>query len=189
MDGKDQKNAPRKNLIILSAPSATGKNTVYNAVKKLMPDVQRAITATTRAPRKNEINGVDYYFMTDAEFQRKNKCGEFVESDYYDGEYYATPYSEIFRYPVTTTLFLIINTNGMKSVKKKYPFSKSIFLMPPSIEELNRRIQLRGDNTPEDAENRISIASVEISEAQQYDYVIVNDDVEVVAKEIVKIIQ
>lgn len=189
MNGQDQKKDPRKNLIILSAPSATGKNTVYNAVKNIRPDIERVITATTRDPRKNEMNGVDYYFMTEDEFQRKRKCGEFVESDCYDGEYYATPYSEIHRYPETTTLFLIINTNGMKSVKKQYPFSKSIFLMPPSIEELNRRIKLRGDNTPEDAENRISIASIEISEAQQYDYVIVNNDVETVAKEIARIIQ
>ena len=185
MDGKDL----RKNLVILSAPSATGKNTVYNAVKKLRPDVKRVITATTREPRKNEKNGVDYYFITEEEFQQKKKLGEFVESDCYDGECYATPYSEINKYPETTIVFLIINTNGMRSVKEKFPFSKSIFLMPPSIEELYRRIQLRGDNTPEDAEKRISMASVEISEAQQYDYVIVNYDVEVVAKEIVKIIK
>ena len=71
----------RKNIIILSAPSATGKNTVYNAVKELRPDVERAITVTTRAPRKNEKDGVDYYFLTDAEFQHGKGCRKEYDAD------------------------------------------------------------------------------------------------------------
>ena len=87
----DQSNAIdyRKNLIILSAPSATGKNTVFNAVKTIKPDVERVITVTTRAPRKNEKDGVDYYFLTDAVFRQKEKNGEFVESNRYDDGFYA----------------------------------------------------------------------------------------------------
>lgn len=178
----------QRNLIILSAPSATGKNTVYNAVKKLRPDVERAITVTTRAPRKNEKDGVDYYFLSDTEFRKRKQYGEFVESNLYDDGYYATPYSEINRHPDTTPLFLIVDTNGMKSIKYKYPRAKSIFLMPPSIEELKRRINSRGDNTPEEIENRIGMAVWEINESKHYDFVIVNNDADEVAKEIVKIL-
>lgn len=186
----DQSNAIdyRKNLIILSAPSATGKNTVFNAVKTIKPDVERVITVTTRAPKKNEKDGVDYYFLTDAVFRQKEKNGEFVESNRYDDGYYATPYSEINRYPETTLLFLIVDINGMKAVKDKYPFSKSIFLMPPSIEELKSRISSRGDNTPEEIENRIGMAVLEINESKNYDFVVANNDVVTAAKEIVKII-
>lgn len=178
----------RRNLIILSAPSATGKNTVYNAVKKLLPYVERAITVTTRAPRKNEKDGLDYFFISECEFQQKALCGEFVEINRYDNSFYATPYSEIEKHPDTTPLFLIVDTNGMKSIKEKYPLSRSIFLKPPSIEELKRRIRSRGDNTPEEIENRINMAIVEIDEAKNYDYSIINRDVEIAAKEIAKII-
>jgi hypothetical protein len=92
------------------------------------------------------------------------------------------------RYPETTLLFLIVDINGMKAVKDKYPFSKSIFLMPPSIEELKSRISSRGDNTPEEIENRIGMAVLEINESKNYDFVVVNNDVFTAAKEIVKII-
>lgn len=104
----------------------------------------------------------------------------------YDDGYYATPYSEINRYHDKTPLFLVVDTNGMKSIKDKYPRVKSIFLMPPSIEGLKRRINSRGDNTPEEVDNRIGMAVWKINESKNYDFVIVNNDAD--KKEIVKIL-
>lgn len=177
-----------KNLFILSAPSATGKNTVYEAVKKRMPEVERAITATTRPPRSNEKHGVDYYYLTEAEFQEKKERGEFVEHNLYDNGYYATLCSELEKHPQTTPVFIILDINGRKNVVGRYPLATSIFLKPPSIEELRRRFSSRGENTPEEIENRINMALAEIEASKDYDYVIVNNDVDTVAKEIVDIV-
>lgn len=179
----------RQNLIILSAPSATGKNTVFNTVQELLPEVKRAITATTRSPRRNEINGVDYHFMSQDEFDKRSFNGEFAEQNHFDSGYYATPISEIEKYPETTPVFLIIDTHGRNRILHKYPLSTSIFLMPPSIEELENRIRNRGDNTLEEIQRRIETAKKEMKEAPYYDYVLVTDDVSVCADEIIRIIK
>ena len=168
----------RKNLIILSAPSATGKNTVYNALKLRMPEIERAITATTRNPRAGEVDSVDYYFYSKEAFNEKKKAGAFVEYNEYDNNYYATPYSEIERYSLNTPLFLIVDTHGMMSIMKKYPLSTSVFLAPPSIEELERRIRERGDNTPEEIGRRIEEARREMQHSDWYDYVVKNIRIE-----------
>lgn len=106
----------RQNLFILSAPSATGKNTVFNAVQEMLPEVKRAITATTRSPRRNEFNGVDYHFMSQDEFDKRSFNGEFAEQNHFDSGYYATPISEIEKHPKTTPVFLIIDTHGMNRI-------------------------------------------------------------------------
>ena len=164
----------RKNLIILSAPSATGKNTVYNALKSSMPEIKRAVTVTTRAPRASEAPGIDYYFCSKDEFDKKKKNCEFVEYNEYDNNYYATPYSEINKHSLSTPLFLIVDTHGMMSIMRKYPLSTSVFLAPPSMEELERRIRERGDNTPEEIKRRIDEANREMKNSDWYDYVIKN---------------
>lgn len=168
----------RKNLIILSAPSATGKNTIYNALKLRMPEIERAITATTRQPRAGEVDSFDYYFYSKEEFEEKKENRSFVEYNEYDNNYYGTPYSEIERYSSSTPLFLIVDTHGMMSIMRKYPLSTSVFLSPPSIEELEKRIQERGDNTPEEIKRRIEEANREMQHSDWYDYVVKNIRVE-----------
>lgn len=167
----------RKNIIVFSAPSATGKNTIYNALKQRMPKIERAITATTRKPRNSEADSVDYYFYSEEEFNEKKKNGAFVEYNEYDNNYYATPYSEIDRYSSSTPLFLIVDTHGMMSIMRKYPLSTSVFLAPPSIDELEKRIRERGDNTPEEIKRRIEETNREIQHSDWYDYVVKNIDV------------
>lgn len=179
----------RKNLFILSAPSATGKNTVYGLLKDMLSKVERGITVTTRKPRNNEVDGVDYYFISTELFEEKSDKGEFVERNYYDEGFYATPLSEIERYPETVPLFLIVDTNGMKQIKRKYPCVTSIFLMPPSIEELERRIRTRGDNTSQEIERRIKRAKTEIENSSEYDHVIVNDKIETCVNSIASIVR
>lgn len=168
----------RKNLVLFSAPSATGKNTVYNALKERLPAIQRGITATTRQPRANETHGVDYYFLTEEEFAEKEANGEFIETNCYDNHHYATPYAEIERHSTTTPLFLIVDTKGMQNILKHYPLSVTIFLKPPSLEELENRIHARGDNTPEEIQRRVSEAKQEMERADQYDYVVENNRLE-----------
>lgn len=167
----------RKNLIILSAPSATEKNTIYNALKLRMPEIEKAITATTRNPCAGEVNSVDYYFYSKEEFNEKKKACAFVEYNEYDNNYYGTPYSEIERYSSSTPLFLIVDTHGMMSIMRKYPLSTSVFLAPPSMEELEKRIRECGDNTPEEIKRRIEGAKREIQHSDWYDYVVKNIDV------------
>ena len=168
----------RKNLIILSAPSATGKNTVYNALKLRMPEIEKAITATTRNPRVGEVDSVDYYFYSKEEFKEKKETCAFVEYNEYDNNYYGTPYSEIEKYSSSTPLFLIFDTHGMMSIMRKYPLSTSVFLAPPSMEELERRIRERGDNTPEEIRRRIEESSREMQHSDWYDYVVKNTNIE-----------
>jgi len=179
----------RNNLFILSAPSGTGKNTVFNEVKKLMPVVERAVTATTRSVRGKEKDGIDYYFLTEEDFMCMKELGVFVEWNRYDTGYYATLFSEIDKYPQSVPVFLIVDTNGMKNIKQKYPSSTSIFLQPPSMEELKIRIEKRGENSPEEIENRLNTAIDEVKQSRFYDYVIKNDEVHKTAERIVKIIE
>lgn len=179
----------RKNLIILSAPSATGKNTIYNALKLRMPEIERAITATTRNPRSGEVDSVDYYFYSKEEFNEKKETGAFVEYNEYDDNYYATPYSEIERYSLSTPLFLIVDTHGMMSIMRKYPLSTSVFLTPPSMKELEKRIQERGDNTPEEIKRRIDEANREMQHSDWYDYVVKNIHVEDCVDELERILR
>lgn len=179
----------RKNLIILSAPSATGKNTVYNALKLRMPEIERAITATTRNPRSGEVDSVDYYFYSKEEFDEKKETSAFVEYNEYDNNYYATPHSEIERYSLTTPLFLIVDTHGMMSIMRKYPLSTSVFLAPPSMEELERRIRERGDNTPEEIRRRSEEARREMQHSDWYDYVVKNIRIEDCVEELEEILR
>lgn len=179
----------RKNLFILSAPSATGKNTVVNGVIKSLPKVKKAITATTRPPRKKELNGIDYFFYTKDEFIKRAQANEFVETNFYDNNLYGTPYSEIKKYDESTPLFLIVDFNGMQEILKHFPDSTTIFLMPPSTEVLYERIRSRGDNTKEEINRRITAAKYEISQSSKYDYVIKNEILEDCIDAVVQIVK
>lgn len=179
----------RKNLIILSAPSGTGKTTVYNLLKQRMPEIRKAVTVTTRTPRTGEINGEDYYFCSKEEFEKREKNGEFVEYNLYDNGYYATPFDEINKNPDTTPLFLIVDTNGMENIMRTYPFSTSIFLSPSSIVELEKRIRARGANTEDEIERRVTQAKCEMLRSKYYDNLIKNIDLNRCVEEIAQIVE
>ncbi len=175
-------------LFVVSAPSATGKNTVFDALQALVPFVRRAITVTTRLPRDKEQDGVDYYFVTKEEFLRRADAGAFVEQNRYADHWYATPKAELCA-DEAEVVVLIIDVHGKDAVTAAYPQAKSVFLMPPSMEELRRRILSRNQNSPEDVERRLEIAREEMARAQTYDYVLVNDDVDRCAAELAAIVQ
>ena len=177
-----------RNLYILSAPSGTGKNTVFEKVQALMPTVQRAITCTTREIRSNETDKVDYYFLSEADFAAKSKNGEFVEENIYDGHKYGTLRAEIERHDEKRPLFLIIDVNGKEKTVKEYPYAVNVFIKPPSLEEMERRIRERGENSEEEIARRIKEAHMELSKAYTYDFVLVNDDADDCARELLTVI-
>lgn len=179
----------RQNLFILSAPSATGKNTVLDGVRLRLPKVKKAVTATTRKPRKKEKDGVDYYFYCGEEFKQKSDAKEFAEVNFYDNNLYATPISEIEGCDVNTPLFLVVDFHGMREILSKYPLSTTIFLMPPSIESLHERIRSRGDNSEEEIERRILEARLEIKRSEMYAYIVKNDNLEDCVKTVCGIIK
>ena len=166
-------------LYIISGPSGCGKNTVYDAVAKRCPGVTQTVSATTRKPRDGEKEGVDYYFLSNDEFERLVAENEFVEYVRYGGNCYGTLKRELKRLDeMSMRIVLVIEVTGAENIKKQYPEAKSIFLMPPSLEELRRRLTERGQNTPEEAQRRMEIAEEEMKYSSEYDYCVVNGELE-----------
>ncbi len=166
----------KRKIFVISGPSGCGKNTVYDELKKRIPDLQHTVSATTREKRVGECDGIDYYFIPKAEFERKIANGDFVEYVCYGGNYYGTLKSEITRLAdAGKTVILIIEVNGAANIKKLLPEAVSVFIAPPSLEELTKRIVGRGTNSDEDIKKRISIAREEMQYKDMYDYCVVND--------------
>jgi guanylate kinase len=169
-------------VYILSAPSGTGKTTIGNLLLKEIPFLERVITATTRKPREGEKHGVDYYFLTEEDFKRKIEEGFFLEWAKVYKYYYGSPKSEIER--ITSQgkdALLVIDVQGAFQVKKILPNAVSIFLLPPSFEELKRRLSQRGEK---ELEERFEWAKKEIPCAKFFDYVVVNNVIEKAVEEI-----
>ena len=176
-------------LIIVSAPSGCGKSTVVHRLMEKRENLRFSVSATTRAPREGETDGVDYYFVSREEFQRMIAADEFLEHAEYVGNCYGTP-----RAPVEALLkegfdvYLDIDVQGAMQVKALRPETLMIFLMPPSMEELERRLVTRGTNTPEEIRNRLDAAERECALRDRFDYVVVNDVVERAVDEISQLI-
>ena len=182
---------PKKNcLFVLSGPSGSGKNTVYDGVKALLPAVTHTVSATTRDMRPGETHGIDYYYLSVEEFQSGIERGEFLEYVQYGGNYYGTLKSEITRLSSENRIpVLIIEVNGALNIKRIYPDATTIFIVPPSLEELERRIRKRGHNTEEELRTRLAIAQAEMEMRDKYDHCVINDDLEQCIQEVYKIIK
>lgn len=164
-------------LIILSAPSGCGKDTVFKAIKDLRNDVVESISATTRKPRDGEVEGVNYYFKSESDFQLMVVNDELLEYARYNNCYYGTPVSEVEKAINDGKIcFLIIDVQGAQSILKVRPDAVSIFLLPPSLDVLEKRLINRSTNDSEDVKNRMKIAQREIDMAPLYKYIVVNDD-------------
>lgn len=183
----------RKNkglLIVFSGPSGCGKSTVLGEYMKDRDDCVFSVSATTRAPRPGEREGVNYYYVTRAKFERMIKKGQLLEHTIYNGNYYGTPLK-----PVLSAMkkgkdvVFDIEVDGASQVKSRYPDAVTIFLKPPSLEELRRRLEGRGTETQEVIEQRLARAEVELGTADKYDHVIVNDVVARAAEELRGIIE
>ena len=171
-----------KKLIILAAPSGAGKTSVSRHLLKTFPgELTFSISAATRAPRNNEKDKVDYYFISVDEFKRKISEQAFAEWEMvYEGKYYGTLKSELERiWSAGKSPLLDVDVKGGIHIQEQYPRqSLSLFIEPPSIEELRRRLEARGTETPESLEARISKATYELSFKNRFNHIIINDKLE-----------
>lgn len=168
-------------LIVFSAPSGSGKSTVINYLLSQDLGLEFSISATSRAPRGTEQNGVEYYFLTPEEFRAKISKEEFLEyEEVYKDRYYGTLKSEVERIAAKGHVAIFdVDVVGGVNIKKYYGKSAlSIFIQPPSVEALRDRLEIRGTDTPEVIAERLAKAEWEMSFAPQFDIVIVNDDLE-----------
>ena len=168
-------------ILIITAPSGAGKTSITKYLMQRFPQLAFSISAATRSPRSNEKNGVDYYFMDEDAFQEKIKEKAFAEWEMvYEGKYYGTLKSELERiWSNEQVPVLDIDVKGAIHVQKQYPINTlSIFIEPPSVDELKKRLMSRGTETEETLAARVSKASYEISFKTHFDEVIINDDLE-----------
>ena len=176
-------------LVILSAPSGCGKDTVFKALCKRRNDIVESVSATTRAPRDGVVDGVNYYFKTVGEFEKMIANNGLLEYAKYNNCYYGTPVDGVQNaVDAGKVCFLIIEVQGAQSIMKMCPDAVSIFLLPPSMEVLEHRLRKRETNSPDDIKNRIDIAESEIKIAPLYKYNVVNDSLEDAVDEINEII-
>ena len=183
------KQIDERSLIVVSGPSGSGKDTVVRELMKMDERIKLSVSCTTREIRDGEQEGVDYFFITEEEFKQRIESGDILEYNYYAGHYYGTPVTELAKcLDGTCKVVLVIDVNGGKNVKKLFPGALLIFLEPPSEEELVRRLQSRGTETPEEIFARLEIARNEMAEAEFYDRIVVNREVDEAAAEILELI-
>ncbi len=176
-------------LVVLSAPSGCGKDTVLALLEKCMP-IRRSISMTTRPIRPGEQDGVDYYFVDEPYFQRMLQEDKILEYTRYAGNYYGTPRTAVDEWLHTgETVVLKIEVEGGANVRRLYPDSVSIFLVPPGMAVLEDRLRRRSSESEEEIQSRMTIARSEMKHAPQYDYIVVNDRLEDAVENIRGIIQ
>lgn len=166
------------NLIIISGTTCAGKGTVIKKLLENHNDIVLSVSYTSRPKREHEIDGVDYYFVTQEEFERKIENDEMLEyAQVHYGCYYGTPKKEIIKQLETgKDVILEIDVQGAKQIKEKFPDTILIFIMAPSMQEVKRRIKMRGDESNEQILSRFKVAYNEINQYNNYNYVVVNDD-------------
>lgn len=167
-------------LVILSGPAGSGKDTVIAELFKTDFNITKSVSMTTRAPRDGEVDGVDYIFVDEAKFLSSVEKGELLEHARYGINYYGTPKAPVDKWlSEGETVILKIDVQGAGNIKKMYPDAVSIFIMPPSMEILETRLRNRGSEEEDDVLRRLKIAIREIERCRnEYDYVVINDDLQ-----------
>ena len=176
-------------LFVISGASGVGKSTVLKRVLSARSDITFSVSATTRAPREGEIEGVSYYFVTHEKFRQMIDNDEFVEYDDHMNNYYGTPRTQLDEKLARGDVFLDIEPVGAFNVRAQRPDAVLIFIAPPSFEELERRLRSRGDTAEDQIQVRLARARWEMEQSEKYDYIVINDQVETCADEILKIIE
>jgi guanylate kinase len=176
-------------LFVLSGPSGVGKNTVLDELFKDFDGVSYSVSATTRERRKGEVEGENYFFISEEKFKDIEADDGFIESAVVHGHYYGTPKKFVDKkLDDGEDIILEIDTQGAKQVREKYPEAVYIFLLPPSLEELENRLDKRGSENNKSKNIRLKNARKELKEVHNYDYEVINDSLSDTVKEISKII-
>ncbi len=166
-------------LIVLTGPSGVGKGTLMRSLLQRHPELYYSVSATTRAPRPGEVDGKNYYFISRSKFEQLVAQGEFLEWAEFAGNYYGTPREAVLSQVQSGKLVVLeIELEGARQVRASFPQALSLFILPPSFEELERRIRGRGQDSEEAIARRLQRAKQEIQAADEFDIQIVNDDFE-----------
>lgn len=184
----------RGKLIIFSAPSGTGKSTIISWLMKEHPELKLAfsISCTSRAPRGEEKNGVEYFFISPEEFRKRIEDDEFLEyEEVYENRFYGTLKQQVENQrEAGQNVVFDVDVKGGVNIKKYYgDEALSLFIQPPSVEELRRRLEGRGTDTPEAISERLAKAEYEMTFASQFDRIIVNDDLETAKQETLRVVE
>lgn len=177
-------------LIVVSGPSGSGKDTVISkAIERMGEKAFLSVSMTTRQKRGNEQDGIDYYFVSVEEFEQHIQSGDMLEYARYGSNYYGTPIAPIReRMQNGETVFLNIEVQGGASIRKLMPEATEIFIIPPSLKELERRLYKRGTEDEDAIRKRMEIAVSEIERACEYDYLVINDDLDTAVDELLQIV-
>ncbi|MCH5253782.1 MAG: guanylate kinase [Lachnospiraceae bacterium] len=176
-------------LTVISGFSGVGKGAIVKKLVESYDNYVVSISATTRAPRPGDTNGVDYFFLNKRVFEEKIAAGGFIEYAYYCGQYYGTPKDYVERQlDAGKDVILEIETQGALTVKQQFPNTLLFFIMPPNAQELVKRLESRGTETPQVVTERLKNAVYEAEEIEKYDYILINDDLDVCVRRLHEII-
>ena len=176
------------NLFVISGASGVGKTSVLKLVLQQRSDLQFSVSATSRPPRPGEVDGVNYYFVSRENFQDMIDRDEFVEYDYHMENYYGTLKSEVLKKTENGNMILDVEPNGALNIRKIYPQATLIFVAPPTLDTLERRIRGRGDTGDDQIKVRLERAAWELEQGEKYDYIVVNDTLDDCAAKVLQII-
>jgi guanylate kinase len=180
---------PAGRVFVVTGPSGVGKGTLIRTVRERMPELELSVSATTRAPRPGERDGVDYHFLSDEEFDRRARAGEFVEHATYAGRRYGTLRSELERRTAAgVPVVLEIEVQGARQVAQTLPDAVRVFIAPPSREALRARLVGRGTDDPHEVDARLRAAATELAAQDEFPHVVVNDRLEEAVDELAGIV-
>lgn len=176
--------------MVLSGPSGVGKSTVIQELRRAHPEVWVSVSATTRPPRPDEVDGVHYHFLDRAEFLRRAENGEFLEWAEFAGHLYGTPRAEVTRRLAEgRSVLLEIDLQGARQIRRTHPEALLVFLKPPSWDELIRRLTDRATEPPEVVERRLAAARDELAAESEFDLTVINTDVRAVSNRLVDLLR
>jgi guanylate kinase len=166
-------------VFVITGPSGVGKGTLIRGLMERLGELELSVSATTRAPREGERDGVDYHFLSRAEFDRRVAAGDFVEHADYAGRSYGTLRSELeARVRAGVPIVLEIEVQGARQVRVALPEAVQVFIAPPSLEDLRHRLEKRGTDEPDEVERRLRVAEGELAAQPEFGHVVINDDLD-----------